>query len=185
VLLSEGSCEFGERGRDSAMLPDVDTEFVVAAANVLHERVTAHDHSGGAGAFESAHRSESGFEAAVVGFDPIVRVLLGVVERGRHEVLDRRAQRRRAVDHDLHGRTVSTECGLEEPARCRNVTFRRDVHVNDLAVLIDGAVDVSPPAGDLDVCLVHEPTVADGVATGSGRVREQRCEALDHRNTVT
>ena len=83
MLLSEGSCEFGERGRDSAMLPDVDAEFVVAAANVLHERETAHDHSGGTGAFESVHRSESGFEAAVVGFDPIVRVLLGVVERGR------------------------------------------------------------------------------------------------------
>jgi hypothetical protein len=39
-------------------------------------------------AFESAHRSKSRFEAAVVGFDPIVRVLLSVVEDGGHELVD-------------------------------------------------------------------------------------------------
>ena len=63
------------------MRSGVDAEFVVAAPNVLHERVTADDHAGGVVAFEAAHRSEPRFEPAVVGFDPIVRVLLGVVER--------------------------------------------------------------------------------------------------------
>ena len=79
---SDGSGEFVERGRDTPMRSGFDAEFVVTAPDVLHERVTADDHPGGVVAFESAHRSEPRFEAAVVGFDPIVRILLGVVKRG-------------------------------------------------------------------------------------------------------
>jgi hypothetical protein len=50
--------EFDERGRDAPMGSTVAPEFVVAAPNVLHERVAADDHAGGAVAFESTHRSE-------------------------------------------------------------------------------------------------------------------------------
>ena len=70
-------------------------------------------------AFEPAHRCEPCFEPAMVGFDPIVRILLGVVERVRHELLDHRAQRRCPVGHDLDRFAVSTERDLEEPA-CRD-----------------------------------------------------------------
>jgi hypothetical protein len=122
---------------------------VVAAANVLHERVTAHDHAGGVVAFEAAHRPEPGFEPAVVGFDPIVRVLLSVVKRGRDQLLDHRAQGRGPVGHDLDRLTMSTQRGLEEPTRRRGVASGRDVHVDDLAMLIDGPVDVTPPSRDL------------------------------------
>jgi hypothetical protein len=72
------------------MRSGVDAEFVVAATDVLHERMAADDHPGGMVAFESAHWSEPGLQAATVGFDPIVRVLLGVVKRARHELLDHR-----------------------------------------------------------------------------------------------
>jgi hypothetical protein len=65
-------------------------EFVVAATNVLHKRVAAHDHACAEVAFEAARGSESGFEPAVVCFDPVVRVLLGVVERAREEFVDDR-----------------------------------------------------------------------------------------------
>jgi hypothetical protein len=34
----------------------------VAATNVLHERVTTDDHTGGVVAFEATHRSEPGLE---------------------------------------------------------------------------------------------------------------------------
>jgi hypothetical protein len=67
----------------------VDAEFVVPATDVLHERVTAHDHSGGVLAFESTHRTESRFESTVVVLDAVVRVLVRVMERGWHEALDR------------------------------------------------------------------------------------------------
>src|SRR5450755_271647 len=82
---SDGSREFGERGRDALMRSDFAAEFVVTASHILHERVPAHDHACSLVAFEPAHWSEPRFESAMVGFDPIVRILLGVVERVRHE----------------------------------------------------------------------------------------------------
>jgi hypothetical protein len=114
---SDGLDEFGERGRDAPMTPGVNSDFVVAALEVLHERVTTHDHVGGAVAFEAAHGSEPGFQAAVVGLDPTVRILLDVMERRRDQFLDHRAQRRRAIGDDLDRLRVSTERGVEEPAR--------------------------------------------------------------------
>ena len=63
----------------------INPELVVAAPNILPRRVTAHDHSRRVVTLEPAHRAEPGFEPAVVSFDPVVRVLGGVVERGRHE----------------------------------------------------------------------------------------------------
>jgi hypothetical protein len=39
AVRSDGSGELGERGRDAPMMPGFDGESVVAAANVLHERV--------------------------------------------------------------------------------------------------------------------------------------------------
>jgi hypothetical protein len=56
--------EFRKRARDAPVLACADAEFVLTAANVLHERVTAHDHTSGVVSFESAHRSEPGFEGA-------------------------------------------------------------------------------------------------------------------------
>jgi hypothetical protein len=90
----------------------------MTASDVLHERMPADDHACSPVAFESAHWAEPRFEPSVVGFDPIVRILLGVVERVRHELLDHRAQRRSPVGHDLDRFAVSTKRRLEEPA-CR------------------------------------------------------------------
>jgi hypothetical protein len=95
--------------------------------------VTADDHPGGPVAFESAHRPEAGLQSSVVGFDPIVRVRLGVVKRARHEFLDDRAQCRGSVGHDFDRLTVITERRLEKPTRCSGVASRRDEYVDDLA----------------------------------------------------
>jgi hypothetical protein len=116
--------EFGECGRDAPVGSGFDAEFVVRAADVLHERVTAHDHPCCVVAFEPAHRSEPGFEPTVVGFDPIVRVLLSVVKRARDQLLDHRAERRGPIGHNLDRLTMSTQRGLEEPSRRRGVASR-------------------------------------------------------------
>jgi hypothetical protein len=63
------------------MAARVDAEFIVATPNVLHERVTSHDHACSVVAFESPHRPEPCLESPVIGFDPIVRVPLQVLER--------------------------------------------------------------------------------------------------------
>jgi hypothetical protein len=80
--------EFGERVRDAPMGARIKTELVMAAPNVLHQRMTAHNHAGIVVAFEAAHRTAARFEPPVIGFDPIVRVLGGVMERGGHELID-------------------------------------------------------------------------------------------------
>ncbi len=49
--------EFGERGGDPQRGAGVDSEFVVAAAQILHEGVPGDDHLGCPIGLESAHRS--------------------------------------------------------------------------------------------------------------------------------
>jgi hypothetical protein len=53
-----------------------DAEFVVAAAEVLDERMSGADPAGRAELFEPAHGPEPGFEPCVIGFHRVVRVLL-------------------------------------------------------------------------------------------------------------
>jgi hypothetical protein len=58
------------------------------------------------------------------------------------------------------------------------VAAGRDVHVDDLAVLVDSPVDVAPPARDVHIGLVDVPTVTEHVATRSGSIDEERRGAL-------
>src|SRR3954447_2219081 len=57
------------------------------------------------------------------------------------------------------------------------VALRVTPHL-DLAVLVDGSVDVAPDAVDFDVRVVDVPTVARRVAGDSGGVGEQRGEPV-------
>ena len=52
-------------------------------------------------------------------------------------------------------------------------------YVDDLPVLVDGPVHVTPSIRDLHVGLVDEPAVTDRMATRSGGIREQWRETLD------
>jgi len=65
-----------------------DTEFVVAAAQVLDERVAADHHRRSPIGLEAAHRSEPGLDSTVVALDAVVRELVGVVVRVRDQLLD-------------------------------------------------------------------------------------------------
>ena len=46
----------------------VDSQFVVTSPQILDERVTSHDNAGGPVQFQSAHRSQPGLQATMVGF---------------------------------------------------------------------------------------------------------------------
>jgi hypothetical protein len=61
----------------------LDAEFIVPAAEVLHERVSGDDHLGGSICLQAAHRSQSVFELAVIGFDRDVGVPFDVMPRRR------------------------------------------------------------------------------------------------------
>jgi hypothetical protein len=47
----------------------------------------------------------------------------------------------------------------EEPAGGRPVPLGRHQHVNDLPELVDRAVEIDPPPGNLDRRFIHEPSI--------------------------
>ena len=63
----------------------VNSEFVVPSAQVLDEGMASHADTGSPVPFQPTHWTESGFEASMVGFDPVVGVLGGVMGRERQE----------------------------------------------------------------------------------------------------
>jgi hypothetical protein len=122
--------------------------------------------------------ASSGFEPSVVAFDPVVRVLLGVVDPVGDQLGDDVRQRRGPVGDDVIRFAVRGERGREEPARRGDIAAFGDQHVDDLAVFVDGLVHVTPDTGDLDVGLIDEPARADRAAAWSRCVDQQRREAL-------
>jgi hypothetical protein len=65
----------------------------------------------------------------------------------------------------------------QEPAGGVGDSASGDKHIDDLAELVDGSVDISSPSGDLHLGLVHVPAVTDPVAAGSSSLGQQRREA--------
>ncbi len=114
----------------------------------------------------------------MIGLDPVVRVLGGVMERVGHEFAKRSCARRCPIGHNLARLAVRADRRYEEPARGSDIATGRDVHVDDLAVLVDRPVHVPPPAGDLHIRLVHKPTIPDDITARPCRVDQQRGEAL-------
>jgi len=73
---------------------DIGGEFVVAAAEVLHEGVPGGQGPRGPAAFQSAHRPQPGLQPAVIGLDRIVGIALD-------GVLWEREGRRQAVRNSV------------------------------------------------------------------------------------
>jgi hypothetical protein len=90
---SDAVGEFGECRCNPVPGIDVDAEFVVAAAQVLDEAVSGADHPGRAEPFQPSHWPQPRFQPAVVGFDRVVRVLLG--SNARVNLVSRSRMRKR------------------------------------------------------------------------------------------
>src|SRR5438132_1418502 len=73
---------------------------------------------------------------------------------------------------------MSKDCRREELPGRAGIAPDRDEDVDDLTMLIDRPIHVSPFPGDLHVGLVHEPPVADRTSAWPGRIRDQWREAL-------
>ncbi len=95
----------------------------MASPKVLDERVTSYDDAGGPVLFEVPHRAESGFQAPVVGFDPVVGVLGGVVKCSRQELHDHPDRGVGPVGRDLGWRAVRADGRGEESGRSRRVAL--------------------------------------------------------------
>jgi len=139
----------------------VNGEFVVAASKVLHDRMPSRDVRRRAHAFESAHRAQPRLEPAVVGFHDVVGILLHHMSRTRF--VEQPRVDRCPIGRDLDRNGSEPHRAGEERTRRGAVSALREQDVDDLAVLIDRAVEVSPASGDLDVSLVNEPSIAGSV----------------------
>jgi hypothetical protein len=76
-------------------------QLVMPSADVLYEGVPGDYDPGAAVLLEPAHRTKSCLQAAMVGLDPVVGVLLCVVPRRRQQLLQDRRVGRRLIGHDL------------------------------------------------------------------------------------
>src|ERR1019366_1586893 len=83
------------------------------------------------------------------------------------------------VGGDLSRRSMGADRIGEERSRRPEVTLLGHEHVDDLPVLVNGPVDVSPGTGDLHIRLIDEPVTTHAMAAWPGRVDEQGREPLD------
>jgi hypothetical protein len=148
--------------------------------------MAANDHPGGTVLLEAAHRTQPRLEAAMVGLDPVVGVLVGAMPC-KWQLLQHGRVDRRPIGGDLDGPDLARADGpLKEPPGSRGISPSGDEHVDDLPELVDRTADIAPPPGDPHLRLVHRPAISHGVATRSGSLSQQRrAPKHTHRYTVT
>lgn len=96
----------------------------------------------------------------------------------RKQLIHNAQQRCSEISGHLSGSPMGHQRVGEELAGCSDVSSLRHVHIDDLAVLIHGRVQVTLHTGDLDVGLVHKAAVTHRVTARARSVDQQRCESL-------
>jgi hypothetical protein len=85
----DGGGEFVERRRDPKMtVSSLGAEFIVPPTQVLQERMAPNDHPGGPVGLQTTDRPQPRLASAVVALDPVVRILLSMVERSGEQLGD-------------------------------------------------------------------------------------------------
>jgi hypothetical protein len=113
--LSDGHRELVECCASPVAGGDVGGEFVVAAAEVLDERVTGSQDPRGPVALQAAHRPERRFQPPVICFDRVVRIPLDGVQGGGDQLVEDPRIGRSAVGGDLGGDRAGAQGAGEEP----------------------------------------------------------------------
>jgi hypothetical protein len=178
VAGSDSQCEVGEGDTESVSFWLFGSDLVVASTQVLHERVPGCHGPGGAVPLETAHRSESGFESTMIGFDRVVRVPLDAVQRVRDQLVQDTWVGWGAVGRHLHRDGSGAQRAGQEHPGGGQITPGVEQDVDDLTVLVDGPMQVCPLARDLQVGLVDEPPVPRAVPARPGRLDELGSEPL-------
>src|SRR6266542_6952240 len=133
------------------------------------------DHDPGAAILlEAAHRTELCFQAAMIGLDAVVGVPIRAMPRCRQQLLPPDRVGRCPVGDDLDWLGTGRGDGPpKEAASGHPIASWGDELADDLACLVDRAVDVAPSAGDLHVGLVDLPAVPDSTPAGTSHLAEQ------------
>ena len=106
------------------------------------KRVPGANHLGRAEPFESTHRSQSGLEPTVIGFDGVVRVVLHDMARRGQQLIEHPRIRRSSVGAHLCWAWATLEGAGEDLASGRQIPILCDENVDDLAILVDRPVQI-------------------------------------------
>ena len=174
----DGEGKFGEDRLKPAAGFSVVSEFVVATAQVLNERVSAADHLGAAEPFQAAHRTGPSLQPAVIRFDGFVGILLHHVPRLGHQLVEHPRIGRGPVGGHLSRPSRRAQGPGKEPSGRRKIPLRRGQNINDLPILVDRPLHVHPAPGELQVGLVDEPAVPGDMPARPGRVDQLGGEPL-------
>jgi hypothetical protein len=87
---SDHQSEFVERDGQPPHRWFLNGQFVVTSPKVLDERMPRDDHPGAVVLLESSHWSQPRLQAAVVGLDPVVGILLSAMPCEWHQLLQYR-----------------------------------------------------------------------------------------------
>ncbi len=137
------------------------------------------DDPGGAITLQPPHGPESSLQPSVVGLDGIVCVDLRFMEGRREHLVEDPGVEAVPVGGDLEvDPGAANRLGEEQPRRI-GVPARREVHVDDLAELVDRPEQVAPGPSDLEVGLIDMPAITDGVLSGSRGLGELGSKPLD------
>ena len=97
-------------------------------------------------------------------FDSVISVTLDVMPRlGKHLFEDAETAAGPVGYHFDRRHDGAVHSTVKEPSGCTAVPPRTDIHVDHLAILIHGPVDISSTAGNLDLVLIDPPADADPV----------------------
>jgi hypothetical protein len=102
----------------------------------------------------------------VIGFDGVVRILLGNMQCRRDKLVKDRGVGRCPVGGGLGRDGTCAQRAGEEPAGGCQVAPIGWQHVDELAVLINGPIEITPLPGHLDVRLVSELPVTGSMTAG-------------------
>jgi hypothetical protein len=95
---------------------------------------------------EPAHRSQPRLQPAVVAFDLVVGVAVGLMPRRRQQLVEYDRVGRCSVGNNLDRHDLRrADRPFEEPAGSPGVTLGGDKDIDDLSELVDRPVHVAPP----------------------------------------
>jgi hypothetical protein len=149
--------------RERNGLGTVDCELAIA--DHVHQFVAGEDGAGGPKQFQVEHQPSHPLDSTMVLLDNVVEVF-NLAHKHRYvaagvDSIDHRLLGPALVHRDLVRIAVRSHSLVKEALRRGLVPLRRQQEVDGLAVLVDGAVEVSPDALDFDVGLIHAPAAAD------------------------
>jgi len=155
------------------------TEPVEPIAQVPDKAVSFAHHLGTGDRLKAPHTSCPAREMVVVSFNPLLLHLpRHVVDLGKDQGERGRGDGSLVDGHDVWHNLCAFNGSRQESFGCFRVPGTTDMHIDDLAILVDGTEGRAPPTRDPKTGLVNAPGSTNTMSMRSGRVSVERSEVV-------